>query len=361
MPTLTVPIVYNQQDSRWSQILLGFNTQLPYNFYNFACLITCLAMVAQYYGKDWNPVKINDDLKKMGAGKGFAFGSGNYVYGGFNRLFGDIKETRISTPSELTNEQIGQIKSSIDSGHPVMVQIDVNPKTVQADMHFVLIIGYNPQDENDFTIADPIGGVIRSLKYYLGYFRPNARRTIEQYTILAGNRPVNTQMVYVGKDQWELMRTNHDKWHGIVHYFDASIDPNATTFENIQHIVAGIKSRTTDMENKANDLSGKLIISNAETENRKDQVSRLERLVLENEKNYKARLDAINSTIQDPEKLRGQYEGEILKLKDALNEEAKAKGKALSDLATCQANQSNLAVNSGLLKKVLDILTKIFK
>ena len=62
-------------DSRWGNVFLGFNTQLPYNIYNFGCLITCIAMVCKYYGKEENPLSINDKLKKV---NGFVSG-GNYV------------------------------------------------------------------------------------------------------------------------------------------------------------------------------------------------------------------------------------------------------------------------------------------
>ena len=52
---INLPIVYSQWDTRWASLFLGFNTKLPFNFYNYACLISCLAMVARYYGKDETP------------------------------------------------------------------------------------------------------------------------------------------------------------------------------------------------------------------------------------------------------------------------------------------------------------------
>jgi hypothetical protein len=47
----------------------------------------------------------------------------------------------------------------------------------------VTIVAYNPDDENDFTVLDPIDGKFRSLKKYLGFFMPSARRTIEAYVV----------------------------------------------------------------------------------------------------------------------------------------------------------------------------------
>jgi hypothetical protein len=138
-------------------------------------------MTARYYGKDWTPLDINDKLKKNG---GFA-GGGNYVWNSLEKII-DIQEVNIPTPFPLSDDNIKQIKDSLDKGYPVMLEIDSNPRTSPTDMHFVLATGYNPNDENDITILDPWDGVEKSLKSYLGWFRPNARTTIERYTIYIG-------------------------------------------------------------------------------------------------------------------------------------------------------------------------------
>ena len=181
----------SQKDSRWARKLLGFNTDPQYDIYNYGCLITCLAMVSGYYGKDTNPEDINNILK---ASEGFSNG-GFYNWGAIAKVFKDIKEYWVGTPDPLTDEQMNRIKSALDDGFPVMVQLDSNPKTVKLDMHYVLLIGYNPSDENDFTIADPVDGTIVSLKKYLGWWRPSARRTIEQFIIYEGKAPADTTIL----------------------------------------------------------------------------------------------------------------------------------------------------------------------
>ena len=163
--------------------MLGFNTNLPYNIYNYGCLITCLAMLSKYYGKEETPLTIN---KKLIEKKGYTDKSGDYIPDSIEKIYSDITESRVLTPNVLSDAQINDIKSAIDYGFPVMIQLDFNPKDVDADMHFVLITDYDKNDENNFTIADPIDGTIKSLKNYLGWFRPNARKTIEQYYIYKG-------------------------------------------------------------------------------------------------------------------------------------------------------------------------------
>jgi len=196
MKKINLPIIYSQWDTRWNNELLGFNTVSPFNIHNYGCLITCLAMVSRYYGYKFDPKIVNDKLKKIG---GFV-GGGNYVWGGLSQIAKGVTELLTNTPSLLTDARVGEIKDALDSGYPVMVQIDYNPKTVKNDMHYVLLTGYNPEDENDFTIVDPLGGVEKSLKEYLGWFRMSARITIEQYIVFKGKVPQNSNLSLLSID-----------------------------------------------------------------------------------------------------------------------------------------------------------------
>lgn len=179
---LSLPKIYSQKDGKWAKEKLGFSTTSELE--DYGCLDTVLAMVASYYGHVVNPKEINDLLKKN---QGFM--GDLYAWGGLFRCFGDIKERRFVTPSKLTDAQMQAIRDAIDKGFPVMLWLDYNPKTVKNDMHWVLAIGYNPADENDLTIADPIDGTVKSLKKYLGWLIPSARRTIETYVIYEGKVP----------------------------------------------------------------------------------------------------------------------------------------------------------------------------
>ena len=181
---INLPRKYSQRDSRWGSILLGFNTDPKFNLANYGCLITCLSMASCYYGFDNTPQEINDKLKKV---QGFVTG-GNYVWNAIEKVI-DIEENFFRTPTALTDIQVQDIKKQLDAGYPVMLEIDSVPSTSGLDMHFVLAVGYNPADENDITIVDPWDGAVKSLKAYLGWFRPTMRKTIEGYSVLIGNVP----------------------------------------------------------------------------------------------------------------------------------------------------------------------------
>jgi chaperonin cofactor prefoldin len=181
---ITLPKLISQQDSRWANILLGFNTDPKYNIKNYGCLLSCLAMGLCYYDYNTDPEDLNNKLKKVG---GFA-GGGNYVWHSVEKITDKMKEAlvRVGDTYPATDDQVKQIKDALDDGYPVILHIDYNPKTVADDQHWVLAIGYNPADENDITIVDPLGGTIKSLKSYLGWLRPNFRRTLIDYCILIG-------------------------------------------------------------------------------------------------------------------------------------------------------------------------------
>lgn len=181
---MLLPKKYSQYDSRWGSILLGFNTEYQYNIYNYGCLLCCLSMVGAYYSEDLNPKELNEELKKVG---GFTNG-GDYVWGTMQKIYTNVHEVliRVGEKIALSNLHMEQIRDSLDKGYPVMLHIDYNPKTVKDDMHWVLAVDYNSNDENDITIVDPLGGMLCSLKKYLGWFRPSARNSIIDYVIYTG-------------------------------------------------------------------------------------------------------------------------------------------------------------------------------
>lgn len=153
-------LLLSQRDSKWANILLGFNTNLPYTLGNFGCLITCLSM---YIGKLVN--ETNDILK---ANQAFAKDSGEFIWGKSSAL--GLNQTYLSPryTDAVTAQGFQKIKELIDAGFPLLCEVDFNPNTSGEEMHFVLIIGY--KDDN-FYAADPWVGEIINLSVYGGAAR----------------------------------------------------------------------------------------------------------------------------------------------------------------------------------------------
>lgn len=341
---IQLPIFYSQKDSRWAKKLLGFNTNPVYNFYDYGCLVTCLAMLCRYYGKQDDPLSINNKLKEK---SGFVAGGGNYIWGSITKVYTDITEVVTNTPLPLTDDQLGAIRGQIDNGYPVMCQIDANPQTDAPDMHFVLVVGYNPMDENDLTIADPLTGNERSLKAYLGWFKPSARKSIDRFVFFKGTKPESSiAMIEISKDSYFLYTKNHDQWHKLVHYLLPDADPNATLFEAVQSVIAGIKSRVTDLENQLKDKILELEKANTEITNQKDKVANTIADCQTQLKLKEAEYTALKATLPDIEKLRGEYQGTIDELRGKVTELEKAGGK--KDLQITDLNKQVELLKKGL-------------
>ena len=203
--------VFKQGDSKWSKILLGFNTS-KYTIGSDGCLITCLSMI-----QNITPDSMNTKLKDI---EGFANG-GYYIWGSFTKLF-KTPEKLTMTPSKLTTTQIKEIQTALDKGYPVMCGIDFIPTTAKYDMHFVLFTDYNGED---FTIADPWTGTIRSLKDYLYGTKKTARDTIEQYIIYE---------VEVAEDELQVMEDSRDFWKKQSSIFETKVSKLLDTIDKME-------------------------------------------------------------------------------------------------------------------------------
>lgn len=365
---VNLPILFSQTDSRWDTIFLGFNTALPYNIHNYGCLLCCWAMCDKYFGKDTDPARLNAMYVSMGTGKAFDKG-GNYIPGGNNLAFGDIKESRTATPSTLTDAQINTIKTSLDNGYPVIIGLDYNPKDVDYDSHFVVIVDYDPSDENNFTIADPLGGRLHSLKDYLGWYKPSARVTIESFVTMTGPKPkLNGDTVPVLKKDYDQYIKNSDQWQKLVKYLKPENDPNVTPFEDMQTVIAGIKSRQTDLENQLRQAIADKAAAETEVANQKDKLANTEAECQRTLKLQKAEYDALKATIPDVAKLKGQYEGTIEDLEGQLREAQKTVGlrdlditRLTNELKLCQSDLQNYSMLEKLIKGILNFFSNIHK
>ena len=191
----------SQRDREWKDILLGFNTNPTYSIGGYGCLITCLAVAANWYGRHTDPKKLNKKLKDV---SGFANG-GYYVWNSITKIYPEIIEERRITPIPLTQHQVSEIKEWLDKGYPVMLMVDMYPETAPVDMHFVLLVGYS---DNDWTIADPWDGKIKPISDYLGKFAKTFEQCVEQYIGLISDPPESFLSPVSEPSEVELLKNN---------------------------------------------------------------------------------------------------------------------------------------------------------
>jgi GH25 family lysozyme M1 (1,4-beta-N-acetylmuramidase) len=151
----------SQKDPKWAGDKLGTSSV---TIGAYGCLITSVAMICNYYGKETDPGKINRDLISV---NGYA--SGNLLrFAAVETIYPDIK---VDWDSYLSNPTNAQINAVLKSGVPAIVQVDYKPDTPALDQHWVVVIG---KDENGYLIADPIDGE----KVYLSRYNDKAYRMV---------------------------------------------------------------------------------------------------------------------------------------------------------------------------------------
>lgn len=153
---LSIPNLYSQRDSRWSGLLLGFNTDLKFSIGNYGCLITAYGMYV-----DKTPSEMNEIIKDANG-----FTNGGLFLWSKSIAFG-ITQTYLSPRYDgpVTPQGLQKIKESLDAGFPAVCEIDFNPNTAGEEMHYVLLCGY---EGDKIFAADPWVGQIIDLDVYGG-------------------------------------------------------------------------------------------------------------------------------------------------------------------------------------------------
>jgi SH3-like domain-containing protein len=140
------PNFLSQRDPKWRGETLGFDTSLTLG--SDGCALTCLAMLVNGYGFEENPSTLNAKLKALGPGVGFL--GGLIVWGGLSRVFPKITFQRIvicrDQPAPLQ-----AIDQALDSGQPLVVEIDSSP-AAGLQNHWVVLYG---RQSGDYLMLDP--------------------------------------------------------------------------------------------------------------------------------------------------------------------------------------------------------------
>lgn len=148
------------------------------------------------------------------------------------------------------------------------------------------------------------------------------------------------------RTKYEQIVASATKWPEALKILEINDDPNTTPTDRIKSVIGGYKSRETDLSNKLNHKQSELDKANTEIENRVEQVSRLEKSMLDKEKYYKSLVDALNKQLKNGSDALPLAQARIRVLDDELDEANKAKGRALIEaqeykgkLETCQKSK----------------------
>jgi hypothetical protein len=151
---------YSQNDWRWKNEKLGFGTQ---TFSEFGCLLTCYSMMLSGFGEDYNPLKLNNNIKNMPS-NGF---NGSEVFFlapalliGHVKYWGNYRSKKnMNIPHSFYEPNIiSKIDDYLARGDAAIVQVDkdpTDPYNFNVEQHWVLVLA---RQGHDYLVLDPIDG-----------------------------------------------------------------------------------------------------------------------------------------------------------------------------------------------------------
>jgi hypothetical protein len=325
MKKLKLATLYSQRDPRWKDILLGYNTDKQYTIGNYGCMITSVCAYLNALGINETPLTLNNRLKDKNVA-GFING-GIFVFDSLRKIWPDIVMDYVSPKwlDPAPDSAITKMRQLIDKGQALITEVDFYPNTVDEDMHWVLVYGYN--DSGDFLIFDPWTGTQTMLLSAYG----DVKRVLFCYRTYGKPLPfdgVEEQICYP-KSVGASYQSNSEKWTGTVQYLEIGGDPNTTPLETVKSVVAGLKSRLTDLQNQ-------LGTAQAEIRNREEQVSRLKQQVLDEQKLREELQNKLKQALSGLPGVSGVYEARIKELQGQIDAMGKEKGELAQKLQACE-------------------------
>lgn len=136
------PTWFSQRDPQWKdQKLGGSNLTLG----SSGCAVTAVAMLLSGWGYNETPESLNNKLKNNGGFMGAAI-----VWGAVSSLYPKVRYKNLIICRD-SNAPLDEIRTSIDVGQPVLLEIDFSP---QAGLQTHWVVAY-AKAGNDFLVLDP--------------------------------------------------------------------------------------------------------------------------------------------------------------------------------------------------------------
>lgn len=172
---LSLPKRFGQRDPAWRGKPLGTSTTATIG--SHGCLLTCVAAVCCYHGKDTDPARLNDELVKR---KGFYRGS-LLVFGAVSDIYPDIAvdwSRYIECPDAPAPLQA--IYDALDEGYIPLLKVDASPAPGLQE-HWVKAIGYDDATK-ELLVYDPYDNA----EYWFTAKYGNPERNIYKIVVYKG-------------------------------------------------------------------------------------------------------------------------------------------------------------------------------
>lgn len=286
------------------------------------CGPTSVAMILNYYGENLTSDQV---FAKTGAGSGLI---------SFSQLKAAIAAFGYSY-EVLTNCTPEKLKSYIDQDMPVVALVHYGSLTSTQDKsfkggHFFTVVGYR---DDCYFVNDPnFRGDLRAHGDHHSFTKTEFEKAWRDCSIdsnpvnsliiikrKAGQTSANKGTMQIESNLFDKLVGNSGKWDKTVQYLELVTKPDDTPFEDAQRVVAGFKSRVTDLQNQLN-------TANSEVGNRTEQVSRLKEQLVSEEKLKNDLTTKLNSSVKNYSDVGTLYEGKLAQLQSQVDAISKEKG-----------------------------------
>jgi len=207
--------------------------------------------------------------------------------------------------------------------------------------------------DQNWVVGSPCKLVTHDYKFVLGWLRFKG-------SLETANPPMNT--IQVDTNQYELLVKKATNYDSVCQYLQVG-DPKDVMFENIQKVIAGIKSSDNSAKRQVQELGAQLAVTQQEVKNREEQVSRLKTQLTETVESYQIEIEALKNKPDETSELVTNLRAQVVSLEGKYEEAMKEKGSNLKDLAEAKKNL-DICIKSGppsksLLDFILDLLKRI--
>lgn len=326
--------IFSQRDPKWSGNKHGTSSS---TIGKTGCTISVIASMLVHAGYDTDPGRLN---KLLTDNKGYSNGN-LVVWSAIERLFPKVKWVyrHYEYNNDLAREWIK------DKGIMPIIQVGAAPiGGAPGGKHWVGFVG-------DHKSLDPWTGAIVDTSTW----EPTGMALYDYTPTQGGNMAdclvTNTEE---NRKKYETLVSNSSKADGVVRYLGL-VDKEKGTADDVSYdtIEKSIAARIGN----ADSLRSKLAAAETEVENRKEQISRLTEDLTSARQLYKDLLTSENQTRKECEEKARLLLAQLEDTQSKLDEAAKAKGRAILDLAdakskleACQKGQPS----QSLLEFIID-------
>lgn len=328
--------MFKQTEQKYKSIKMGLGSG---SIYDFGCYLVSLTNGLVEKGHDFTPESLNEFLKEKGAWTGEFK---NYI--NVDRLDDILPDIFISYEKIEPWNDIKQLEKFLNDDCIVIGKLDARP-IGGSGTHFALITKVK---NNNAYIFDPwFGDEIKVADRYNKYGNILSLRV---FYLKKGNS--------MPSENWIIQ--NSDKWRGLIIDVLELGNPETTPLDKVKSVIAGLRSRATDMEKKAT-------FWETEAKNRSEQVSRLKDQLL-NEVELRKDLSAkLNQTIENAGGISTVYEKQLNSKQGVIDDQAETIGSLNHEVSELEIKlkseqkKTDIFVNAWrkLIYWIRDILIKI--